>query len=581
MVRCPMRLWIFLFFYVGASLFSEEVKLSSEVDPYAIANAPIQVTVSVVHSKKEHIDEKSFLLEKQPLKVEFVKEVQFSPTSDTVLSLYQFSLPAQKPGFYTLPEVTAQVDGRPYSSFATTYSIADPQAAPAPKPPPPKHYTAPVNQKAGDRIPIILKLESIVQGDHTLFPGQSVTVGYRFLFNFDVDLNKEELPLLEGKGLEKVGAKETKFYVKDQLNVLEVKQTLRAVKPGTYKFPAGAIQGRAYRMIGERKEQAAEDSKAASKPVTFQVQAFPEEGKPPSFNGAIGSDLNFTMQLLSKAEVNVGDKIDLVLEIQGKGQLFEMPMPEICCQPGFSGFFKVSDLPPLEKLSGDSKTFKVEIRPLSRSIEQIPPLEFSYFDPTAKTYQIKKSAPIPLKVRPIRKEGAEEGSPGQRAESSSSQEPQRFSTEPIEVGANELLSREDLKDFYFGGWWTLLILPLMAGLFFLQLQWKNFLYRQRQKPKVESSKRLFEDALKQPLESSEFFNGVQKALLRRLVERGVISSDNIAPEALSTEGKSGQVRAMIHLMEQQRFSGGEVTIDDDFLGKLKRLFEELACDDSP
>ncbi|WP_206973100.1 hypothetical protein, partial [Vibrio parahaemolyticus] len=77
-------------------------------------------------------------------------------------------------------------------------------------------------------------------------------------------------------------------------------------------------------------------------------------------------------------------------------------LPNIRRQPGFDGFFQMSDLPAVGVLTdqGDAKRFLVMMRPLTEAITQIPGVEFSFFNPENETYSTLQSPPIPIKVRP-------------------------------------------------------------------------------------------------------------------------------------------------------------------------------------
>src|SRR5262249_40157844 len=124
--------------------------------------------------------------------------------------------------------------------------------------------------------------------------------------------------------------------------------------------------------------------------------------KPLSFNGAVGQ-FNFSAKLLSSPKVKVGDTMKLLLEVSGQGQLENVLPPDLCCQAGFSGLFKTSDLPPQTEMKENTKSFIVEIAPLFPTIDSIPPIAFSYFDPSFNQYQTIITPGIPIQVQPLEK----------------------------------------------------------------------------------------------------------------------------------------------------------------------------------
>ncbi|MFQ5728974.1 MAG: hypothetical protein ACE5GN_01265, partial [Waddliaceae bacterium] len=214
-------------------LFCQDVKVTSEIDEDGVIGMPLKGTITVTHDKSSEVEIDSFRLDKDPIEVEFLKEVQLSPDSTLIISIFNFTLEPQAAGLQILPEISVRVGGKEYRSIPRTYTVKD---------------TAPPPVKSTSEDTVILRFETIIDGDTTLYPGQRLTVGYRFIFNYSLDLTKEEIPLLEGRGFRKIGGKEAKDYTQDSLNYLEATQVLEAIEPGEYTFKPGVIQGRAYRM---------------------------------------------------------------------------------------------------------------------------------------------------------------------------------------------------------------------------------------------------------------------------------------------------------------------------------------------
>jgi len=579
MVKKHWIILAILYAFVPLFLFSQEVRVTAEIEKNGVVGMPLEGTITITHDKNATVDIDSFRMENKGLEVEFLKEVELSATSDVVISLYNFSLEPQKQGLHVLPEITVTVGNRKYRSVSTTFVVEDQKATPT-RPPP---RGAPRQATRTARTTIILELYNIIEGDTTLYPGQQIVVGYHFIYNFSVDLSKEDLPLLQAEGFNKIGGKDTKEYKEDNLNNLEARQIIEAVKPGEYHFPGGVIEGRAFEVGRHgQKSVAPDDSRAESQPITIHVVPFPGQDKPPSFNGAIGTDLVFDVTLLSHDEVTVGDKIILLIKISGNGEMSTMPMPEVCCQPGFSGFFRLSDLPPVEEVVGPTKTFKVEMRPLSASIAEIPSLEFSYFNPKTKSYSSLKSSPIPLKVNPLQGQPTEEQKRVLFEEKEETTEEkvadEVIHPDSIEIEGNYRLTDYSLGNKTFGTWWVLLVIPFGIGFIFLQLHMKNFIKQQQQKVKTKRSEDYFKEAMQQKPGTPPFFNLIQKAFLLRLVERGDIPSDDISPDYLPSEYAPGQVKALMREIEEKRFAGVGGEFGEDFIVKIRKLFNQIKPD---
>lgn len=564
MVRKSLLVILFLLL-IPLQAYSQDVKVSAAVDEDLSEGKPVTGSVTITHNSSFAVDPDSFRVGTEPLKVDFLKDVQISPSSDLIISIYNFSLEPKPVGLHVLPEVSVKVGGKEYRSIQASYEVASKYGG---------------STRPGTTGPsVILRFEEIINGPTTLYPGERITVGYRFVFNYSVELAQEQIPLLDAKGFEKIGSKQTKEFVQGALNFLEVTQVIQAVEPGEYTFPKGVLQGRAYRLDKlKRKEYASTESRVESNSATLHVLPFPTQGKPPSFNGALGESLDFETSLLSSDKINVGDKIVLLIKMSGQGQLDNMPMPEVCCQPGYSGFFRLSDLPPVEQVTGNTKTFKVEMRPLNASIKEIPPLEFSFFDPKKKAYTTKRSAAIPLAVLSLKGKPAEaEKQLPEEMEKGMEEKPKTQKLKPtaIEIKGNYLLTYEDVTNKPFGTWRVLLLLPFLLGAIVVQRNMRQFVIAQRGRIKPKGSTELYQQAFKEEQGSSEFFNLLQRAFLLRLFERGEIHNPDLTADQLSDIGASGKVKELLGEIEKRRFAPKETAVDEELIEQIRSLFKEL------
>lgn len=245
-----------------------------------------------------------------------------------------------------------------------------------------------------------LILEASANPNAPLYPGQRVKFTYRIYYMGDIQLTKEQLPLLKVEEMKKLGSLETKETKKGPYSVQEISQEMRVIVPGTYSLGPSSIEGFILGYESGNPELVKMPVHAEALPVTVEVLPFPEEGKPVTFNGAVGQFI-MQLQLLSPSQTRVGDPVRLELSIIGTGELDTVSLPNIFCQPGFSGFFQKENLPPAEKGGKTEKTFQMEMHAVSPFIKEIPKIEFSYFDPYTKKYNTLTSSPIPLIVQPL------------------------------------------------------------------------------------------------------------------------------------------------------------------------------------
>src|SRR5207248_1796103 len=136
-----------------------------------------------------------------------------------------------------------------------------------------------------------------------------------------------------------------------------------------------------------------------TEPQIVNVLPLPRTNVPPSFNGAVGA---FTMNVTAgPTKLAVGDPITVKISIGGQGLLDSLNLP---AQPAWSDFkvyapnSHVEAADPLG-LSG-TKTFEQVVIPQKQEIAALPPFQFSFFDPNARSYRTLSGPAVPLSVRP-------------------------------------------------------------------------------------------------------------------------------------------------------------------------------------
>jgi len=130
----------------------------------------------------------------------------------------------------------------------------------------------------------------------------------------------------------------------------------------------------------------------------IEVLPLPAEGRPPDFSGAVG---RFTISVSAEpTTVRVGDPIELTIDIRGDGPLETLPPPDLTAQPRLTEAFRV----PAERLAGSmyrgQRRFVQTIRAKRPDVTEIPPIQYSYFDPVLGEYAVAESTPLPIRVSP-------------------------------------------------------------------------------------------------------------------------------------------------------------------------------------
>lgn len=131
----------------------------------------------------------------------------------------------------------------------------------------------------------------------------------------------------------------------------------------------------------------------------IDVKSVPLQGRPASYNGAIG-----TFDLSTRAaptSVPVGDPITLTLNLRSNdAPLAGLGAPQLNAVEDITKDFEISNESLAGEVRGNSKIFSQTIRPLREDVKEIPAIPFSYFDPATGKYETAWSDPIPLRVRP-------------------------------------------------------------------------------------------------------------------------------------------------------------------------------------
>ena len=137
---------------------------------------------------------------------------------------------------------------------------------------------------------------------------------------------------------------------------------------------------------------------AKSNTVKIQVEPLPA-GEPDSFKGAVG-DYSFNATL-NNTIVKSNEPLTLNLNISGTGNIKLLDMPEINFPNGFEKYEpKVSDQ--INRKSKISGTKKGEYLFVPRVVgkREIPPIEFSFFNPGKRKYVTLKSQPFNIDIKP-------------------------------------------------------------------------------------------------------------------------------------------------------------------------------------
>ncbi len=134
--------------------------------------------------------------------------------------------------------------------------------------------------------------------------------------------------------------------------------------------------------------------------IAVKVKPLPDEGRPASFNGAVG---DFTMDVTpDRRKLTANDAVTLRIVIRGNGNLKLLEEPVVTVPGGIDRFDPTinEDITRGSGVIGGVKSFEYLLVPRYPGSFTVEPVEFSYFNPARKRYITLRSAELPLEVAP-------------------------------------------------------------------------------------------------------------------------------------------------------------------------------------
>ena len=163
---------------------------------------------------------------------------------------------------------------------------------------------------------------------------------------------------------------------------------------GQYDFGPVSIKGTFATDVKNRK-LVGNRIYAVAKSLSVEVQDVPQNGRPDSYIGAIGS-FDVAAQL-APTSARVGDPMTLTLTLSGTGTLADARPPVIASLPGVEGAFRTYDA--TEETDRGTRRFTYSLRPLSTDVSQFPSIPVAYFDSEQERYVTVETEPIGVTIR--------------------------------------------------------------------------------------------------------------------------------------------------------------------------------------
>ena len=246
------------------------------------------------------------------------------------------------------------------------------------------------------------------------YVNQTITLAVRFYYSksfYDAPYQKPSVSNIfmesadSAQGTQNIGGVLYR-YEERRYHLTAVAPGKATIGPASIRFQTGSSPFAAFdRLFGGSAVSAAQT--VSSLPINIQVRAFPEEGKPKSFYGAVGE--GFTLQAnADPTRVEAGEAINLTVTVKGPGNL--KPTTDLTF-PSLDGFkmyntAATSGSLPANGKARSYKIFKAVLVPAASGIYTIPEIKWSYFNPQTTTYKTLRTQPIAIQVSPSSKKEA-------------------------------------------------------------------------------------------------------------------------------------------------------------------------------
>jgi hypothetical protein len=141
----------------------------------------------------------------------------------------------------------------------------------------------------------------------------------------------------------------------------------------------------------------------ASKPANFTVLALPTRDQPADFSGAVG---HFSVSSdLSDGKAAVGDPVTLRMRISGTGNFDRVSSPMLHDVARWKTYAPTANFEPSDSMGFRGvKTFEQPVIAMQPGAQSLPPVTFSWFDPSTRQYAQARTSPLPVDISPAPEE---------------------------------------------------------------------------------------------------------------------------------------------------------------------------------
>ncbi|HEX9252845.1 MAG TPA: BatD family protein, partial [Ignavibacteriaceae bacterium] len=376
-------------------------------------------------------------------------------------------------GAYTIGSASIVYDGKPYTTDPIKISVV--KGTPKPK-------DDSGSQISNEEIAKNLFIRATID-KNKVYLGEQVTITYKLYTRLNIasQMSVDKLPQYQGFWAEEL---ETARNISFSREVIDGQQYNVGLLKRAALFPnqAGKLEVTPFELTIPIQVQKKKNPnnvwddffgdpfgrseiveyKAKSNTLKVDVMPLPENNKPASFKGAVGK-FDFSA-VIDKQKTKTNEPINLKLDISGTGNIKLLDLPPFELPNGFEKYDPKVDeqINRSGKISGSKKAEYLLIPRVAGSRE-IPPIEFSFFDPEKKSYQTIRSKAFNVTIEQGKSSGNDFANQ-QNVEQLESDI--RF----IKTKFNDIDKRDEIV-LLQPGFWIASIIPFLASL--VLIGWKR------------------------------------------------------------------------------------------------------------
>lgn len=403
----------FLLFLLSHSSFSQNISFNAIVDKTEVSlDDQITLTISVSGNVKSIPQPQLPMIEGFNV-TSAGRSQNFTYSGGKISSSVTFNyiLVPRRAGKFTIGSAQIVLDGKTYRTNPINITVAQGEKPEAPPTASPRESAEKAELEGKD-----LFIETVVDKKKT-YVNEQITLTFRFYQGVRLFNNPEYIPpSLTGFWVEDLPPRKQYYKIVNgrQYFVQELKTALFPTATGMHTIGGAELKCTVedldqffrvdpFRMFDRDMKSFFQQGKSQvlkSKPIQIEVLPLPEMGKPENFAQAVG---NFRLTVnVDKKEVEVGEPVTLKMRISGAGNVKSVGKPIL---PDLKEF-RIYDSGSSEDISKDNylvqgtKTYEMVLIPKKAGKYNLPPLEFSFFDPKSKSYKILVSDPILITALP-------------------------------------------------------------------------------------------------------------------------------------------------------------------------------------